>query len=445
MRTSQLALAVTLAIVLVAATTSRSEARSAGSAKVDAPATLGIAVRGRAFTLPSASLAWFDPMTLRVLPGRKAPLAGHVGSWAFSADRSRLAIASCTDETGVATGIRMVNARSMHVLGDVRLGQYQCVNALTWLSPRRMLALARASNDATLIVIDPVSRRIVRRVSIPAYPWAIAHSREDLVLLYGGSESYAPSRLLIAAANGDVRSVSVERVLAGQVVEEQGVNDDLVHVVRPGLAVDPEGRAFLVPASGAVAEIDLATLAVAYHDLTHPSLLHRLLNWLTPAAQAKAADGEEREAAWLGEGKIVVSGSDYSIVRDAKGVPSTVATAAGTTLIDTHSWRGQTLTDGGSGFAIAPGLVIAEGGTWNGGGQESFAPGLEAFALDGRRIWQLHAGEARWIEPAGMIGYIHDEDGHAEVVDLAAGQIVGTLTRNDRQWPQLLVGQSSAW
>jgi len=168
MRSSRLALAATLAIALVAATTSQSEARPARSAKVEAPATLGIAVRQSAYTLPSAVLAWFDPMTLKVLPGRKAPLAGHVGSWAFSADRSRLAIASCWDDDGVATGIRFVNARSMRVLGDVQLAQYQCVNALTWFRPRRVLALARTSDDARLLLVDPIARRVLRSVSVPA-------------------------------------------------------------------------------------------------------------------------------------------------------------------------------------------------------------------------------------------------------------------------------------
>jgi hypothetical protein len=263
--------------------------------------------------------------------------------------------------------------------------------------------------------------------------------------LYGDANSFAPSQLLVADANGNVRSVSVGGVLAGQVVEQQNVNDYLVRVVRPGLAVDPEGRAFLVPASGAVAEVDLATLAVSYHDLAHPSLLRRFLDWLTPAAEAKAVDGEEREAAWVGDGKIVVSGSDYSIVRDAMGVPSTVATPAGTMLIDTHSWRAQMLADGSSGFAMATGLVITEGGTWNEGDQKSHGPGLEAFTLDGRKLWQLHAGEARWIDPAGVVGYIHDDGGRAEVVELAVGDIVATLTRNDGHWPQLLVGQSSNW
>jgi hypothetical protein len=444
MRASRIALTTTLAFALVAATTSRSDAQPARSTKIAPPATLGIAFRGGGVFGPGATLAWFDPMTLKMLPGRKAPLGGHTGSWAFSADRSVLAVASCWDETGDATGIRFVNARSMRVRGDVRLAQYQCVNAVTWLRPRRVLAVAWRSDDAKLLVVDPVTRRVLRRVSVPVYPWAIAHSRDHLVLLYGGADSFAPAQLVIADANGNTRSVSVDRVLAGQVTEGQSSADYNVRIVRPGLAVDPGGRAFLVPAAGAIAEIDLATLGVSYHDLAHPSLLRRFLNWLTPAAQAKALDGQEREAAWV-DGKIVVSGSDYSTVRDANGNPTTAASPAGTMLIDTRSWRGQMLDEGTSGFATAAGLVIAEGGSYNEMDRRSFGPGLEAFALDGQKLWQLHAGEARWIDPAGMVGYVYDDQGQAEVVDIAIGEIVATLSRTGRQWPQLLVGQSSNW
>src|SRR5919197_4298461 len=206
MRGWHIALAATLAVAVVAATTSRSDARPSATTKVEAPATLGIAIQETAFRLPHAKLAWFDPLTLKAIPGRKAPLAAHVGSWAFSADRSRLAISSCWDETSDATGVRFVSARSMRVLGDLQLPQDTCLNGLTWLRPRRLLAVARTSNDAKLLVVDPVARRVLRRASIPAWPWAIAHSRSHLVLLYGGDDTFEPSRVLLVDANANGRS-----------------------------------------------------------------------------------------------------------------------------------------------------------------------------------------------------------------------------------------------
>jgi hypothetical protein len=445
MRASHIAIAAAVVLALVAARTSRSDARPAIPTKVEAPATLGIAYRQGLYGA-RAVLAWFDPMTLETLRGRKAPLGGHLGSWAFSSDRSVLAIASCREDGGDPSGIRFVNARAMRVLGDLSLAPYRCVDSLTWLAPRRLLAIGRLSDtEARLVVIDPVARRVLERVSIPAYPMTVGHSRDALVLAYGGTDSFAPVRLVVADANGSLRTLSVDRVLAGTVVNEGTTTDYDARVAEPGLAVDPDGRAFLVPASGAIAEVDLATLAISYHELEHRSLLSRFLGWLTPAATAKAVEGEVREAAWVGDGKIAVSGSDYSTTRDAKGATSTVGSPAGTLLIDTHTWRAQMLSQGTSGFARSGGLVIAEGGAWSEADARSYGSGLQAFGLDGRKLWQLHDGEARWIDPAGGVGYVYDDDQRsAEVVDLANGQIVRTLTRAPGQvaWPVLLAAQS---
>jgi hypothetical protein len=444
MRTLLTAVIAALGVAAVAgAVSQQSEARPALPAKVQAPATLGVAYRPNVYGF-RGTLAWFDPLTLKVLPGRKAPLGGHVGTWAFSSDRSILAAASCAEANGVTTGIRFVNARAMRVLGDLALAQYQCLESLTWLRPRRLLAVVRTNDNAAVLVVDPVARRVLRRVSVPAYPSATAHTHDDLVLLCGTDGAFAPAQLLVVDPDGRVRTTRVERVLAGTVVDDQST-DYRARTVRPGLAVDPDGgRAFLVPASGAVAEIDLATLAVSYHELDHSSLLHRFLSWLTPAAAAKALEGPEREAAWAGDGKLAVSGVDYSTVRDSKGAPTVLATPAGTALIDTRSWRSQLLSGGASAFALLAGGVIAEGGSWSEAEQRSEGPGLEAFSLDGHKLWQLHRGEQRWIDLAGSVGYVHETQGQAEVVDLATGEIVGTLQRDEQRnpWPTLLAAQS---
>ena len=61
----------------------------------------------------------------------------------------------------------------------------------------------------------------------------------------------------------------------------------------PGLAVDPEGkRALVIPAGGRVAEVDLDSMEVAYHELSEPvSLWGRLRNWLEPA---RGGEGHRR-------------------------------------------------------------------------------------------------------------------------------------------------------
>src|SRR5689334_20001651 len=75
-------------------------------------------------------LAWFDPATLDPLRGRKVELGRHVGPWAFSSDRSILAVAN--PETA---SIRFVNARAMRRAGDLQLrgfGGGDYVVGLAW-------------------------------------------------------------------------------------------------------------------------------------------------------------------------------------------------------------------------------------------------------------------------------------------------------------------------
>ena len=437
-------LVAAVALAVIGATlASRSEATPTGPARAakTLPPVLGISYRS-----PRGTLAWFDSLTLRMLPGRKAPLGGHTGSWAFSADRAVLAIANCGDAE--SREIRFVNARAMRVLGDLRLSlSADCTSSLTWFRPRRLLAVVQTASDTWIATVDPVARRVLHREPLASRPWATGQTRSELVLLLGTDGLFAPARVAAVDAEGTMRVVTVDRILAGTVVNEES-SEYRARTISPGLAIDPDGRrAFLVPASGPIAEIDLATLAVSYHEIDRPSLLRRLVTWLTPSAQAKMLEGPVREARWLGDGKIAVSGMDYSVSRDARGQPLVVGTPAGLSLVDTGSWTSRELSRDASGFAVGEGLVIAQGGRWDSGAERGYGPGLQAFDLDGRERWKLHSGEYRWIDTAGPVGYAYVAEGRAEIVDLATGLVLGVIARDDQldPWPQLLAAQASGW
>lgn len=414
----------------------------APAAKQAFPPVLGVSYRS-----PRGALAWFDPLTLEALRGRKAPLAGHTGSWAFSADRGLLAIASCAGDQEPLPSIRFVDARAMRVRGDRRLSPVRgCASALTWLRPRRLLAVVQAAADATVVLVDPLGRRVLRRELLPSAPWASGRTRDELVLLLGSWGAVAPARLAVVDAAGRVRLRTLDRVLAGTVEEGEG-EEHRARTIQPGLAVDPDGRrAYLVPASGPLAEVDLESLAVSYHELDRPSPLRRLLRWLDPVAQAKVLEGPVREARWLGGGTIAVSGSDYSLVRK-DGQELMVQAPVGLTLVDTRSWTARVLDREASGFAVASGLVIAQGGRWDSALDRGLGPGLRAFDLDGRERWRLRAGEYRWLDPAGPVGYVWLGEGRAEVVDLATGAVLRRLERDEHRdpFPQLLAAQSASW
>lgn len=443
----RLAPIATAALALFAgAAAPRTEATSAlpASAAKSFPPVLGISYRA-----PHGALAWFDPLTLQVLRGRKAPLAGHTGSWAFSADRGLLAIASCAGDQEQLPGIRFVNARAMRVVGSLRLSRYRgCATGLTWLRRDRLLAVTSTSSgdDRQAVVVDPVARCVLRRTALPSWPSAVGRAREELVLLLGSSGVFAPARVAVVDAEGRARLGALERIVAGTVSEGEG-EEHRARTIQPGLAVDPDGRrAFVVPASGPVAEVDLETLAVSYHELHRPSPLRRALRWLDPAAQAKAIEGPVREARWLGGGAIAVSGTDYSIVRK-DGEELMAQAPAGLTLVDTGSWTARVLDREASGFAAASGLVIAQGGRWDSELDRGLGPGLRAFGLDGRERWRLHPGQYRWLDPAGPVGYVWLGEGRAEVVELATGSVLRRLARDEYRnpFPQLLAAQSASW
>jgi hypothetical protein len=122
----------------------------------------------------------------------------------------------------------------------------------------------------------------------------------------------------------------------------------------PGLAVDPgSDRAFVV-AGGVAAQIDLRTLAVSIHELgREASFLSRLWSWLDPAALAKEYSGEVREARWLGDGLLAVSGSDAQ---------SGLMRPAGLVVVDTRTWNIQTIDPGATSVSLTDDAFVATPG-----------------------------------------------------------------------------------
>lgn len=438
---------IPLALVLVALVGAASSSPSAATETRPAQPTKALPVLGISYGTPRGTLAWFEPTTLRMLPGRKATLAGHFGSWAFSRDRRSLALGSCEGPGARTPGIRFVDARRMRVQGDLPLSRYRrgCASAVTWLRPERLLAVVSTgtASASEVVLVDTRTRRVLRRSPLPASPSAVGRTDDDLVLLFSSFGEFAPARLAVIDSEGAVRIRPVERILAGTVVDGTSA-EYRAATIQPGLAVDPDRkRAFVVPASGAVAEVDLVTLDVSYHELDRPSLLGRLLRWLTPAAQAKVMEGPVREARWLGDDMLAVSGMDFSVEPAASGAGRLHQAPAGVRLIDTRSWESRLLEREASGFAVGEGLVVAQGGYWDAGEERGYGPGLRAFGLDGRERWSLHDGEYRWMDAAGSVGYVHIDGGIADVVDLGTGNVLARVARDP--FPQLLAGQSSSW
>jgi hypothetical protein len=241
-----------------------------------------------------ARLAWVEPGTLALQPGRKVDLAGHTSPWAFSPNRSKLALAD-------GATLRFVDVRKLRALRDITLANVGRVAYLAWPRAERLLALVQGPlNDSFVVVVDAAHRRVLRTISLGDRPlYGAGRSSGGLVFLLGtgGVDEQGtivggqdPATVGVVDAAGTLRRIALEGVFAGFT----RFGDALPELRQPGFAVDPAGeRAFVVQADFSLADVDLRTLGVALHRQTTRSL-------------AKYPLGPALVARWLGTGALAV-------------------------------------------------------------------------------------------------------------------------------------------
>jgi hypothetical protein len=130
----------------------------------------------------------------------------------------------------------------------------------------------------------------------------------------------------------------------------------------PALAVDrANDHAFVIDPDGTVATVALGSLAVSSHvPRASTSLFARFDRWLQPAAQAKGDNGPWRQAQWLGNGLLAVSGSNWRASGQMRGnvISETLSDRpAGLEIIDTRTWHVHTLDPNADSFTVANGLL----------------------------------------------------------------------------------------
>jgi hypothetical protein len=369
----------------------------------------------------SSQLLRLDRRTLAPVRGRRVVLGENPGAWALSPDGRRLAIGSDR-----ALGLRIVDLRRMRKIADVQTRNGLILIA-AWLTPNRIVGV----EETGLFVVDPVERRLLRSGSLAGYPVGAERVGNALVLLLSPVDEVGTARLAVVDAEGNVRTVVLDRILAGSRIPVGEPDAPVGEAWRPGLAVDAlGGRAFVVGGGAPIAEVDLANLAVSYHDLARPaSLLGRLRNWLEPEARAKGpVAGSWRTARWLGGDKLAFTGEDGR----ALGGGKVDVTAAGLTLVNTSSWSAETLEERANGIAFAAGTLMAT----RQGFEVGRGIGLLGFDRDGSRRFHL-LGDA----PLAIVGTLDDRvfvDGERKV--RAADLRRGRLVRAPREVPQLVVG-----
>ena len=217
---------------------------------------------------------------------------------------------------------------------------------MQWVGPRRLLVMAGPPFTGQKPVVSTRTSGGWCGGSAGVAGACSAETQSGLVLiappsLRHGRARLGPARLVHVTVDGRVRSVRLDRIEAGRRDDGRG------RVLFPGLAVDRRGnRAFVVAADGGlIAEVDLGSRRVTYHDLGEP-----------PRRPRVALESFLRSARWLGAGTLAVSGEDLPASEPpnrADPVPD------GLRLVDTRTWTIRTVDPEAQTFDHAGGLLLA--------------------------------------------------------------------------------------
>jgi hypothetical protein len=311
-----------------------------------------------------------------------------------------------------------------------------------WVGRSRLLLIDTSQQAATeVLAVDVSARRMVRRQRLAGVVQGFARLPHGLALLVTPANAIGRARLVVSDANAGLRTVTLAEINAGfkQFDDSDGSGPRMEQAV-PGIAADPAARrVYVVPGNGPLAEVDLASLEVTYHRLGQSaSLWQRLARWWAPPAEAKIISGPSRNALWLGDGQLAVTGYDGSAKGHHREIPS------GLQLIDTTTWTVRQVDRHSSSALLAAGRLLAFGtafGTGPDGANQGY--GLTLYGPGNRQpVHRFGAKQVGWIQANGDLAYVQlldanlsDVEGYA-VVDLHSGRLLGKGTGD---LPELLV------
>jgi hypothetical protein len=385
----------------------------------------------------ATELARLDPRTLRPLPGSRLELEGTWPMLAVASDRSTAVLGS---ETGELAVVDLVHLRRLGVVRTDVAGAG--VFGWGWVGPSRLLLIGTVQETATeVLAVDVHARRVVGRQHLDGVVQGYARLPHGLALLVSPANEIGRARLVVSDAGAGLRTVTLAEINAGfkQLDDPDGSGPRMEQAV-PGIAADPAGRrVWVVPGVGPVAEVDLASLAVTYHRLGRSaSPLQRLARWWAPPAEAKILSGPARNALWLGDGQLAVTGSDGSAKGHHVEVPS------GLELIDTATWTKRRVDQHSTSAVLAAGTLLAFGtafGTGQDGANQAY--GLTLYGPGDRQpVHRFGAQQVSWIQVNGDLAYVQLMDANLNnmesyaVVDLHSGRV---LQKGTGTVPELLL------
>ena len=351
------------------------------------------------------SVAELNALTLR--PVSKTAALGVAGRYLGRSPGGGGRAAFAVGESG--SRIVFVDVEKMKREGALSL-PCGVTGAITWETADR-LVVACGGPASSVLVVDPVTRRLRSRTAIRGTLIDVQAVNGVLVGLLAPLDGIGQARLVVARGSGRVRTIALPGIRAGSVLIDQETYR--IRIEHPALALEPDGhRAVVIPAVGAVVEVDLARLDTVAHALAARTL----------ARANKEVEGASRHAVWTWSETIAMSGTD--------GVPGQAHTTApaGVTLIDAEKWTSRDL---GAGTNVASNGMSLLGWSlmWDAARQRTLGNGLTGYAADGAERFHLFGDEAiTTVTLAGTYAYVASADARRfRIVDTESGKIIGDV------------------
>jgi hypothetical protein len=384
------------ALILIAALAALAAVQTGAAKEGNVLAVVGVGSKAR--------LGYVNPVSL-TLVGRSAQVGYYTGPGARSPNGSRLALA----RSYAYTGLRIMDLGRMRTVKAFR-SPHDEIQAIAWVSPRKLVAMA---GGHWVFAVDPVTGKPLWERHFSETLHTNARWAGGFVFLSTKPVDYrdavGPTTLTTVSSSGVVRSIVLDRIRTG--FREPDEANPLGAQRHAGLAVDVAGnRAFVVGAGEPVAEIDLVSLAVTYHGGTR--------------TLAKLLDGPFREAAWLPNGTIAVTGYDAHISRKANGDIEESQTPAGLMIVDPRDWSWRTVDRATSSLAVSGDALVS---------YSSFqSTGLGVYGLDGAARLRALESAVQDVQLGGGMAFATMGDPTSwklAVVDLRSGRVMNAVSR----------------
>jgi hypothetical protein len=348
-------------------------------------------------------VAQIDPLTLRPV-GTRIRFPGNVWGSAWSPDGRRLAFATLSGRTA---RIQIVDVARKRTTARILVSRRDWFPWLAWAAPDRLLAVGGdRRGDHTLLAIDPLAGRVVRRSRLGGRIVfdGLRAGGGGAVALLAPRSGAGPTTLAVVSPAAAVRRIALPRIRA----RLQG------HQRFPGLAADAT-RAFVASATSAgVTAVDLATGAATEHAIAPRPARGAFV--AAPRARAAKDDvGQYRQAALLGGGLLALAGYDALGDRERR--------ANGLRLIDIATWTTRLSDPRVSYFRPAPeGILVGEGA-------RGARTGVAAYGPDGTRRFDVLNGLDVGLGAVGGYVYAHTyrPRHRTYVLDARTGRTLRTL------------------